>query len=360
MELNKNGRNFLLGTLFKSYLIQTAVCSLIIWVCTDVMDVAVSQIFRKCFGDYFFMYYRSLYTYMAGFAGWVICVIYLTYRLLKKVVSYVYELQEATGKLFDKSTDYIELSPELSEIAANINALKQEAEENARLAKESQQYKSDQIMYLAHDLKTPLSSVVGYLSLLQDDPQLSEDLRKKYLSIARNKAQRLEDLINEFFEITKYSLSEITLQYTKINLTRLLEQLIFEFQPMLQEKGLQCNFHGPEKIFLRCDADKIQRVFDNLLHNAIIYSFPNTAITITAELRTEEIRIRFENHGNTISKERLSQIFQQFYRIEPEKNTDSMGVNLAIAKQIAELHKGSISARSRDGISQFTVTLPVS
>ena len=87
---------------------------------------------------------------------------------------------------------------------------------------------------------------------------------------------------------------------------------------------------------------------------------PNTAITITAELRTEEIRIRFENHGNTISKERLSQIFQQFYRMEPEKNTDSMGVNLAIAKQIAELHKGSISARSRDGISQFTVTLPVS
>lgn len=153
MELNKNGRNFLLGILFKSYLVQTAGCSLIIWVCTDVMDVAVSQIFRKCFGDYFFMYYRSLYTYMAGFAGWVICVIYLTYRLLKKVVSYVYELQEATGKLFDKSTDYIELSPELSEIAANINALKQEAEENARLAKESQQYKSDQIMYLAHDLK---------------------------------------------------------------------------------------------------------------------------------------------------------------------------------------------------------------
>lgn len=360
MELNKNGRNFLLETLFKSYLIQMAVCSLIILVCTYVMDIAVSQMFHKCIGDYFFMHYRSLYTYMAGFAGWVICVIYLTYRLFKKVVSYVYELQEATGKLFDKGIDYIELSPELSEIAANLNALKQEAEENARLAKESQQYKSDQIMYLAHDLKTPLSSVVGYLSLLQDDPQLSEDLRKKYLSIARNKAQRLENLINEFFEITKYSLSEITLQYTKINLTRLLEQLIFEFQPLLQEKDLQCSLHGPEKLFLRCDADKIQRVFDNLLRNAIIYSFPNTTITITAEVRTEEICISFEIYGNTISKESLSQIFRQLYRMVPEKNTDSMGVNLSIAKQIAELHRGSISARSRDGIIQFTVTLPAS
>lgn len=360
MELNKNERNFLLKTLFKSYLIQMAVCSLIIWVCTKVMDVAVSQIFRKCFGDYFFMYYRSLYTYMAGFAGWIICMICLTYRSLKKAVSYVYELLEATDKLFDKNTSYIELSPELSEIASNINALKQEAEENARLAKESQQYKSDQIMYLAHDLKTPLSSVVGYLSLLKDDPQLSEDLRKKYLSIARNKAQRLEDLINEFFEITKYSLSEITLQYTKINLTRLLEQLIFECQPMLREKGLECSLHGPENIFLHCDADKIQRVFDNLLRNAIIYSCPNTVITVTAELGTEEISIVFKNHGDTISRERLSQIFQQFYRMESEKGTDSMGVNLAIAKQIVELHKGSISACSKEGISQFTVILPVS
>lgn len=90
---------------------------------------------------------------------------------MKKVVNYVYELQAATGKLFDKSVDYIELSPELSEIAININRLKQEAENNARLAQENEQRKNDLIMYLAHDLKTPLSSVIGYLTLLHDDEQ---------------------------------------------------------------------------------------------------------------------------------------------------------------------------------------------
>lgn len=128
-------------------------------------------------------------------------------------------------------------SPELSEIAININRLKQEAENNARLAQENEQRKNDLIMYLAHDLKTPLSSVIGYLTLLHDDEQqISQELREKYLSISLDKAERLEDLINEFFEITRFNLSNITLQYSNINLTRLLEQLIYEFKPILKEK----------------------------------------------------------------------------------------------------------------------------
>ena len=361
MELNKNGRNFLLGTLLKSYLIQFAVCSVIIMAGIYGMDIAASWLFRRWYGEHYFLYYRTLYTYMVGLVVWVICVVWLTYRLLKKVVSYVYELQAATVKMFDKNTDYIELSPELSEIAVKINALKQEAEQNARLAKENEQRKNDLIMYLAHDLKTPLSSVMGYLTLLHDEPQISEEVRKKYLSIARNKAQRLEDLINEFFEITRFNLSEIILQYTEINLTRLLEQLIFEFQPMLQEKGLQCSLHAPENLFFRCDPDKIQRVFDNLLRNAIIYSFPDTVITITAELQQGEITIRFKNHGNTISREKLSLIFEQFYRLDVERSTGGgTGLGLAIAKQIVELHKGRISAKSEEETVQFTVVLPVS
>ena len=171
----------------------------------------------------------------------------------------------------------------------------------------------------------------------------------------------MEDLINEFFEITRFNLSEITLQYTEINLTLLLEQLTFEFQPMLQEKGLQCSLDVPENLFLRCDADKIQRVFDNLLRNAIIYSFLDTTITITAELAGEEVTIRFENHGNTISREKLSLIFEQFYRLDVERSTSGgTGLGLAIAKQIVELHKGRIFAESEQEIIRFTVILPVS
>lgn len=118
----------------------------------------------------------------------------------EKVVDYVYELQAATGKMFDPNISYIELSPELSEIAANINRLKQEAESNARLAKENEQRKNDLVVYLAHDLKTPLTSVIGYLTLLRDENQISEELREKYLSISLEKAEHLEDLINEFLK----------------------------------------------------------------------------------------------------------------------------------------------------------------
>lgn len=241
MKLNKNEQNYLLTILFKSYILQSVICSGIILVCTVSLDMGLTWVLDR-YVEHYYLIYRGLYVYMVGLILWVVCILYLTYKLLKKVVNYVYELQAATGKLFDKSVDYIELSPELSEIAININRLKQEAENNARLAQENEQRKNDLIMYLAHDLKTPLSSVIGYLTLLHDDEQqISQELREKYLSISLDKAERLEDLINEFFEITRFNLSNITLQYSNINLTRLLEQLIYEFKPILKEKNLKCS-----------------------------------------------------------------------------------------------------------------------
>ena len=271
------------------------------------------------------------------------------------------KVQAATGKMFDQNVSYIEMSPELSEIAANINQLKQEAESNARLAKENEQRKNDLIMYLAHDLKTPLSSVIGYLTLLRDESQISKELREKYLSITLGKAERLEDLINEFFEITRFNIYDITLQYTKINLTRLLEQLVYEFKPMLKSKNLQCNLCVDDDIMLRCDADKIQRVFDNLLRNAVIYSFENTDITISAQCQEDTVSIIFCNHGDTLPEEKLNRIFEQFYRLDAARSTSSggAGLGLAIAKQIVELHNGTIVAESQEDQNKFSITLPL-
>lgn len=290
MKLNKKEKNYLLSTLFKGYVIQCAICSVLIFGGTFLLGIMAEEILRK-YVLYYYLYYRTVYLYIVAVIVWGGCIIYLTYLLLKKVVAYVYEVQAATGKMFDQNVSYIEMSPELSEIAANINQLKQEAESNARLAKENEQRKNDLIMYLAHDLKTPLSSVIGYLTLLRDESQISKELREKYLSITLGKAERLEDLINEFFEITRFNIYDITLQYTKINLTRLLEQLVYEFKPMLKSKNLQCNLCVDDDIMLRCDADKIQRVFDNLLRNAVIYSFENTDITISAQCQEDTVSI---------------------------------------------------------------------
>lgn len=217
-------------------------------------------------------------------------------------------------------------------------------------------------MYLAHDLKTPLASVTGYLNLLRDEGQISEELRQKYLSVALDKAERLEDLINEFFEIAKFNLSNITLQYSRISLVRMLEMLLYEFQPMLREKNLQCNLMAPEDIMIRCDADKIQRVFDNILKNAVIYSFEGTAIEIAAVGQGEFAEITFTNHGDTIPEEKLERLFEQFYRLDVSRSTSGggAGLGLAIAKQIVELHNGTITASSENETVEFKVTLPVS
>lgn len=130
----------------------------------------------------------------------------------------------------------IELPEALNDIQSELNLAREQALRNIDAANDTVQRKNDLIMYLAHDLKTPLASVIGYLNLLHDEGQISEELREKYLTITLNKAERLEDLINEFFEIARFNLSTISLQYSRINLTRLLEQLIYEFKPMTKEK----------------------------------------------------------------------------------------------------------------------------
>ena len=190
----------------------------------------------------------------------------------------------------------------------------------------------------------------------------TEELREKYLDISLGKAERLEELINEFFEIARYNLSDITLQYSRINFSRLLEQLVYEFGPMLAEKNLTVSLQMEEDILFSCDADKMQRVFDNLLRNAVLYSFRDTEIRITAEQQKYALIVRFSNHGNPISKEKLERLFEQFYRLDTARSTESggcAGLGLAIAKQIVELHNGTITAKSEAEVIEFTVTLPV-
>lgn len=154
------------------------------------------------------------------------------------------------------------LSAELVATEKKINSIKHTLEQRRLAAEIAEKRKNDLVVYLAHDLKTPLTSVIGYLTLLRDENQISEELREKYLSISLEKAERLEDLINEFFEITRFNLSNITLEYSKVNLTRLIEQLVFEFKPMFLEKNLQCTLEVQPNTMVRCDVNKMQRVFD--------------------------------------------------------------------------------------------------
>ena len=259
--------------------------------------------------------------------------------------------------------DAADIFPEnYGDIAAQMSESKAQMRSHEQILKEETARKNDLILYLAHDLKTPLASVIGYLNLLRDERHISEDLQERYLSISLEKAERLEDLINEFFDIARFNLTDISLQYSKINLTRLLEQLAYEFKPMLKEKNLTCNLQIPDDLMLRCDANKIQRAFDNLLRNAVIYSYPDTEVNVTVVRQNDDVVIKFINHGDTISKENLERIFEQFYRLDISRSTSSggAGLGLAISKRIIELHHGTITASSENDLIEFTVTLPAS
>lgn len=284
----------------------------------------------------------------------------ILYLFFKKPYQQIEEIMQAAKDVYDAREESRELSPELREFALDLEEMRLKIRQNERAAKEAEQRKNDLIVYLAHDLKTPLTSVIGYLSLLRDAREISPQLQEKYLAISLEKSERLEELINEFFEITRFNLTTLTLEKSSINLTRMLEQILFEFQPMFAEKNLRAELDCPKELFFTCDVDKMQRVFDNLLRNAVNYSYPDTVIEVKVEERESGLHMEFKNYGKTIIPEKLERIFEQFYRLDSARSTKSggAGLGLAIAKEIVELHGGSIRAESEDETVVFYLYIP--
>ena len=281
---------------------------------------------------------------------------------LRGFTKYFNEINHGIDTLIDENSEDVVLSSELIETEKKINSIRHTLEQRKMATEIAEKRKNDLVVYLAHDLKTPLTSVIGYLTLLRDEKQISEELREKYLSISLEKAERLEDLINEFFEITRFNISNIVLEYSKVNLTRLLEQLTFEFKPMFLEKNLQCELKIRPDTMIRCDVDKMQRVFDNLLRNAVNYSYEGGTIRIIVTEDQNKLRIKFINNGNTIPPQKLERIFEQFYRLDTARSSKSggAGLGLAIAKEIVELHNGKITAKSENETIEFEVIIPFS
>ncbi len=299
--------------------------------------------------------------------GFVLC----TYILLgasvivlhywKQTFSFFQEVVDATEQLYQEDADLIQLSEPLKELENRMNQTKVNILKNERIAREAEQRKNDLVTYLAHDLKTPITSVIGYLTLLQDEPQISAELRAKYTGIALNKAERLEELINEFFDITRFNLSKLTLEVERINLSRMLEQIASEFYPILAEKQLEWHMEIAPNVEILCDSDKLERVFDNLIRNAVNYSYVKTDIFLSMQQREDMVEILVQNKGKTIPPEKLERIFEQFFRLDSARSskTGGTGLGLAISKDIVELHGGSIKAQSMNESISFLVELPV-
>ena len=292
---------------------------------------------------------------------WVIGTLVLLYRLLKKVFGYIDEVGKATEDLVNKDVEYIELPDELEEIQKRMNHLKRESEKNEKLAKENEEKKDELIVYLAHDIKTPLTSMIGYLSILDEIDDMPKKKQKNYISIALDKSYRLEDLINELFDVARFNSEKIVLEKEELNLNLMLEQIIDDFYPTLREVNKSIKLNYDEPISINGDSDKLSRVFNNLIKNAISYSKEESEIVINLKKDNNNAIVEVINKGKQISKEKLSKIFEKFYRLDSARTsrTGGSGLGLAIAKDIVELHNGTIIAESNEEETTFRVTLPL-
>ena len=292
---------------------------------------------------------------------WVIGTLVLLYRLLKKTFGYIDEVGKATEDLVNKDVEYIELPDELEEIQKRMNHLKRESEKNEKLAKENEEKKDELIVYLAHDIKTPLTSMIGYLSILNEIDDMPKKKQKNYISIALDKSYRLEDLINELFDVARFNSEKIVLEKEELNLNLMLEQIIDDFYPTLREVNKSIKLNYDEPISINGDSDKLSRVFNNLIKNAISYSKEESEIVINLKKDNNNAIVEVINKGKQISKEKLSKIFEKFYRLDSARTsrTGGSGLGLAIAKDIVELHNGTIIAESNEEETTFRVTLPL-
>lgn len=293
-------------------------------------------------------------------AGFLLLFSFFFYFVLSRITQYLKEINQGIENILSDFNEPVRFKPALRPLEDSLNEIKMTIRRQEQEAIESEKKKNDLVVFLAHDLKTPLTSIVAYLSILETKPDMPEEERKKYTHISLEKAIRLGELINEFFEITKFNLQDIVLEPGNLDLSMMLEQIADELYAVLKEKNLRCDVQIDDTLMIYGDADKLARVFDNLLRNAIAYCNKGTAIRIQAKERHQEIEIIVANEGEKIPEEELSAIFEKFYRVDGSRSskTGGAGLGLAIAKEIVELHHGTIRAESDEWETRFIVTLP--
>lgn len=274
---------------------------------------------------------------------------------------YFDEVGKGIDRIIDPKSGKIILSHELEPIEKKLNRIQNIIELKEKQAKISEERKNDLVLYLAHDLKTPLTSIIAYLTLLRDDENMDEQKRAECINISLDKANRLNELIKEFFEITCYNISDMKIEKQEINLSMMLNQITDEFYPLLYPKNMTFETDIEDDIIINADPDRLARVFDNLLRNAIAYSYKDTAIKVKAVHIGGRVMITFTNKGNDIPQEKLTSLFDKFFRLDSSRSsqTGGSGLGLAIAKEIINCHDGTITASCIDGETTFLVVIPV-
>lgn len=251
---------------------------------------------------------------------------------------------------------------EFSSMAANLNHMAADIKKLMEKERESERTKNELITNVAHDLRTPLTSIIGYLELLAGNQQVPADMQHKYIEIAYGKSRRMQKLIEDLFGFTKLNCGKIAMHVGQIDIVKLLGQLVEEAYPNFVEKGLSYDLQSnvPAKI-INADGNLLARLFDNLIGNAIKYGADGKRVLVKIHAEGETVTVSVTNYGYVIPADELPLIFNKFYRVEQSRSssTGGTGLGLAIAKEIVDMHGGTISVASDLNGTVFTVKLQV-
>ena len=295
-----------------------------------------------------------------------ICFFIIYFLLfIKRIVKDMTYISDRIIDIADGKSDekiIIERQDEIGEIAGRINEMTEQINQLIKSERDALQSNKDLIACVAHDLRTPITSVKGYLDLALDTKHYDLEQRQKYVRIAQTKANRLEYLIHDLFNYTKLTSGDITLHRSKIDLVQLVEQMVEEFYPLFQEEELECTTkYNISYLEMNMDGELIARAVQNLLSNAIKYGKDGKHVYVELECLEQEVQIRVTNYGLVIPEESIKHLFDKFYRVERSRNvkTGGTGLGLNIAQEIVHLHGGRIQVTSGASGTCFTIALPL-
>ncbi|AYP98601.1 sensor histidine kinase [Limosilactobacillus fermentum] len=290
----------------------------------------------------------------------------LWWRLLRRY--HLYQLDHIIGELHYIAQGHLEhripfrVNGNQQHVITSVNALVDTITQAMQEERASEKSKDELITNVSHDLRTPLTSIIGYLGLIEDHQYQSEEDIVKYSHIAYDKAKQMKNLVEDLFEYTKVQQHGAPVNLMTVDLGQLLEQVGASFELEADKKGMAINVTcEPTPLSITADPEKLGRLFSNLVANALKYGHGASYIHLTAKQLGEKVVITVANDGEKIPAEAVKHLFERFYRVESSRNkaTGGTGLGLAIVQSIVELHHGSVTARSDDQETAFVVTLPV-
>lgn len=285
--------------------------------------------------------------------------------LQRKSIKYIGKIAAAIQNISEGDLNTridVEGDDEFAMIASNLNRMEEDIRDLMDKEREAERTKNELITNVAHDLRTPLTSIIGYLELLSNGVSLSPEMQKKYIDIVYIKAKRLEKLIEDLFGFTRMNCGKISMNVGKVDIIKLLGQLLEEFYPSFADRDLTYELtSNVPALVISADGNLLARLFDNLINNAIKYGAEGKKVLVKVNAEENVVTVSVTNYGYVIPEEELPLIFNKFYRVEHSRSTTTggTGLGLAIAKSIVDMHGGTISVTSDLNGTVFTVRLKV-